>query len=131
MEKNKLTIKEQMERPTFQLTPAWSEDEYILASDLWKIFKKYPGTEGKKMVVDLLRNQNKWTSVQLGLPEIGETVLVWVRYKGNSYFEWTDSEIEASQDRSYVEPNSKKCWSMGSARGYEITHFMRIEPAFV
>ena len=50
-----LTIQEQMDKPSFKLIPAWSENEYILASDLWRIFKKNPGTNGKKMAIDLLR----------------------------------------------------------------------------
>ncbi len=41
--------------PKFELTPAWSEDEYILASDLWKIFKHNLGTVGKKKAVDEIR----------------------------------------------------------------------------
>lgn len=49
------SLKEQMDKPNFKLLPAWSEDEYILASDLWKIFKTDVGTSGKKKAIAEIR----------------------------------------------------------------------------
>ncbi len=49
------SLKEQMDKPKFELLPAWSEDEYILASNLWKIFKSNQGTSGKKMAITEIR----------------------------------------------------------------------------
>jgi hypothetical protein len=48
-------IEEQIKRPRFELHPAFSEDEYIFVSTLWKIYKSNPGTDGKKMAVAELR----------------------------------------------------------------------------
>lgn len=50
-----VSIKEQMNKPRFELHPAFSEDEYIFVSTLWKIYKSNPGTDGKKMAVAELR----------------------------------------------------------------------------
>lgn len=72
----------------------------------------------------------EWISIKDQLPPDGEDVLVWMKYKGKRSFEWNDSVIiepEYTQAYDYVEPNSKRVWSMGSARGYKITHWMRIE----
>jgi len=131
-------IEEQMNRPRFELHPAFSEDEYIFVSTIWKIYKSNPGTDGKKMAVAELREyqqppQTKWVSVQNQLPDYNDPVLVWVKYKDNSYFQWTDSEMMDPKERTkldYIEPNSKHCWSLGSAQGYEITHWARVTPAF-
>lgn len=49
------SLKEQMDKPNFELLPAWSESEYILASDLWKIFKTDAGTSGKKKAIAEIR----------------------------------------------------------------------------
>lgn len=49
------SLKEQMDKPNFELLPAWSESEYILASDLWKIFKTEAGTSGKKKAIAEIR----------------------------------------------------------------------------
>lgn len=49
------SIREQMDNPKFELHPAWSEDEYILISDIWKIFKYEPGTNGKKKALEEIR----------------------------------------------------------------------------
>lgn len=49
------SLKEQMDNPKFKLFPAWSEDEYALASDLWKIFKSDAGTSGKKKAIAAIR----------------------------------------------------------------------------
>lgn len=48
-------LREQMDKPQFELKPAWSEDEYILASTIWKIFKSNPGTSGKKEAISEIR----------------------------------------------------------------------------
>jgi len=48
-------MQDEMDKPKFNLFPAWSEDEYILASNLWKIFKSNAGTSGKKMAIEEIR----------------------------------------------------------------------------
>lgn len=61
------------------------------------------------------------------LPEVGEMVLVWIRYEGYDYFSWDVSELDHPSSDYYIEPNSGKCWLMGSAKNYEITHWARVE----
>jgi hypothetical protein len=127
-------------REKFELKPSWSEHEYSLISAIWKIFKLNLGTEGKKMAVDAMRKaeaeyrpkiSNVWIPVKSRLPEEGEEVLIWIRYKDSNEFVWTDSYIEnedhVNKKYSYMEPNTKKYWSVGSAKGYEICGWMRIE----
>lgn len=75
--------------------------------------------------------EKKWINVTKSLPKVGERVLVWIRYKGQSGFDWTESEIEdppskAMQKFHYKEPNTNSYWCMGSAKGYEICGWMRI-----
>lgn len=52
------SIEEQMNKPRFELHPAWSEDEYILASEIWKILKSEAGTSGKKRVIEEIRKHD-------------------------------------------------------------------------
>ena len=70
----------------------------------------------------------RWISVKDALPNEGEKVLVWIRYEGETEFEWNDSEIDpyGHKHGGYVEPNTKLCWFMGSARNFEITHWAKI-----
>lgn len=49
------SIKEQMDKPQFELSPEWSEDEYMLASAIWTIFKSESGTSGKKKAIHQIR----------------------------------------------------------------------------
>jgi len=35
-----------------ELIPEWSEEEYILVSDIWRIYKNNPGTIGKKASIE-------------------------------------------------------------------------------
>jgi len=60
------SLKEQMDKPQFQLLPAWSEDEYILASTIWKIFKSEPGTSGKKKAIDEIRKYIGCKAIEKG-----------------------------------------------------------------
>jgi len=61
------TQKEQMfkindqesKREKFEIHPAFTEDEYIFISTLFKIFKENHGTEGKKMAIAELRRYKK------------------------------------------------------------------------
>lgn len=48
-------LADQMDKIQFELQPPWSEEEYILISTIWKIFKSSPGTSGKKMAMDEIR----------------------------------------------------------------------------
>ena len=68
-----------------------------------------------------------WTKVSDKLPRKHQEVLIWVRYEGDKEFHWNSSWIEDPDNYSYVEPNTGKVWAMGSARGYLITHWMKIE----
>jgi len=56
----------------------------------------------------------KWINIEDAMPEQYEEVLVWVIYSdGTARFNdswWDDGE-----------------WAMGSAKGYTVTHWMRIE----
>lgn len=52
-------LREQMHAQSVELYPAWSEDEYILVSDLWKIFKNNLGTNGKKLALKEIRDRLK------------------------------------------------------------------------
>ena len=67
----------------------------------------------------------EWISVKERLPEVHQEVLVWMRYEGEKEFRWTDSWIDGDKD-FYMEPNSKRGWAMGSAKGYEITHWAEV-----
>ena len=48
-------IAKQMNIPTYELTPPWSEDEYVLISTIWRVFKANPGTNGKMIALDTIR----------------------------------------------------------------------------
>lgn len=48
-------LAKQMNEPSYELSPPWSEDEYTLISTLWKVFKANPGTNGKKIGLDMIR----------------------------------------------------------------------------
>ena len=49
------SLAKQMNQPNYELTPPWSEDEYILISTIWKVFKSNSGTNGKKIALDEIR----------------------------------------------------------------------------
>ena len=73
----------------------------------------------------------KWNEVsKITPPKPEERVLVWIKYDGEPDFEWVDSEIIPEiyvAEHDYREPITGKCWMMGSARNYVITHFMYID----
>ena len=48
-------LAKQMNEPSYELTPPWSEDEYILISTIWKVFQTNKGTNGKKIALDEIR----------------------------------------------------------------------------
>lgn len=85
----------------------------------------------KESLEEIEKLKNPWVNVLRELPPVGERVLVKIKYAGNNYWEWTESEIEDEQfvntDFHYKEPITKKYWMMGSAKDYRITHWMRIE----
>lgn len=49
------SIREQMDRPKYELNPDWSEEEYTLVSDIRKIFLADTGTNGKRKALDKIR----------------------------------------------------------------------------
>lgn len=65
----------------------------------------------------------KWLKVQTKLPDVGERVLVWVKFSGEDDFTWIDSYRESDNSKWFKEPVSGVSWSMGSARDYIITHW--------
>lgn len=71
-----------------------------------------------------------WIDVKDQLPDPDEEVLVLVKYQGLDYWTPTLSELEnqeaCKEDNSYLEPNSKRYWMMGSAVDYQISHWCRI-----
>jgi len=69
----------------------------------------------------------EWIKVTDELPNTNEKVLVWIKYENDEEFKWTDSELDDSNSGFYIEPNSGRCWMMGSAKNYVITHWARIE----
>lgn len=69
-----------------------------------------------------------WINVKNKLPEPDERVLVWMKYEGDSEFDWNDSELDNPEHSHYIEPNSQRGWLMGSATNYIITHWARVAP---
>lgn len=54
-------LAKQMDQPVYKLSPPWTEEEYILISTIWKIFKTNQGTNGKKIALDNIRKFYKPT----------------------------------------------------------------------
>lgn len=61
------------------------------------------------------------------LPEEGQEVLVWMKYRSDSHYQHNTSTLAYSDDGGiYIEPNSGRNWHMGSATGYTISHWKPI-----
>ena len=63
----------------------------------------------------------RWISVDVALPEIHEDVLVWVIFHRRTEGTGETSWLQASEEDRPA-PN----WAMGSAEGYQVTHWARI-----
>ena len=71
----------------------------------------------------------EWISVKEKLPKKYKEVLVWMKYKDYTRYHWNTSWLEGEPDspHDYVEPISGKCWAMGSAKDYRISHWSYVK----
>jgi len=74
----------------------------------------------------------EWIDVKTKLPKMHEEVLVWVKFDGDSEFDWSEAWLDNQNTQkskfSYKEPITNKYWQLGSAKNYVITHWMGITP---
>ena len=69
-----------------------------------------------------------WIKVTDRLPEKGQMVLVWIKYKDKPEFTYAEAYWDDVDDLSlYVEPNTQKEWGNLFEMFYEITHWALIE----
>lgn len=69
----------------------------------------------------------EWISVKKELPRKNREVTVWVIYEGDKHGTSTDSYIPVDQNNHYYDPYSNIAWAMGSASGFKVTHWMKVE----